>query len=110
MFSAHGKTLPKSVTRKKGRQLMRNVIILLAFAVPTAVQAAECSPGTETRRCYLGVPAVDTITKEAEATRLGIGEPAITTPRSVKDLVARVASLGSSELYTPAQSKNHSGM
>jgi hypothetical protein len=49
--------------------MMRNVIILLAFAGPTAVQAAECSLGTEARRCYLGVPAVDSITKEAEATR-----------------------------------------
>lgn len=49
--------------------MMRNAIILLAFAVPTVVQAAECSPGTEARRCYLGVPAVNAITKEAEATR-----------------------------------------
>jgi hypothetical protein len=47
--------------------VMRNVIILLTLAVATAVQAAECSP-TEARRCYLGVPAVDAITKEAEAT------------------------------------------
>lgn len=47
--------------------MMRNAIVLLALAVPTAVQAAECSPGTEARRCYLGVPAA--ITKEAEATR-----------------------------------------
>jgi hypothetical protein len=49
--------------------MMRNAIVQLALVVPTAVQAAECSPGTETRRCYLGVPAVDAITKEAEATR-----------------------------------------
>jgi hypothetical protein len=47
--------------------MMRNAIVLLALSVPTAIQAAECSPGTEARRCYLGVPAVDAITKEAEA-------------------------------------------
>jgi hypothetical protein len=68
--------------------MMRNAIILLALAVPAAAQAAECSPGSEARRCYLGVPAA--VTKEAEATRrLGIGE-APTTPRSAKDLVVRV--------------------
>jgi hypothetical protein len=48
--------------------MMRNAIVLLALAVPAAVQAAKCSPGTEARRCYLGVPAMDAITKEAEAT------------------------------------------
>jgi len=47
--------------------MMRNAIILLALAVPAAAQAAECSPGNEARRCYLGVPA--SVTKEAEATR-----------------------------------------
>jgi len=50
--------------------MMRNAIVLLALAVPAAVQAAECSPGTEARRCYLGAPAVDAITKEAEAPHL----------------------------------------
>ena len=49
--------------------MIRSAIFLLALAVPTAVKAAECSPGAEARRCYLGVPAVDAITKEAEATR-----------------------------------------
>jgi hypothetical protein len=49
--------------------MMRSAIILFAFAVPSAVQSVECSPGTEARRCYLGVPAVDAITKEAEAAR-----------------------------------------
>jgi hypothetical protein len=48
---------------------MRNAIVLLALVAPIAVQAAECSPGPEARRCYLGVPAVDAITKEAEAAR-----------------------------------------
>jgi hypothetical protein len=69
--------------------MIRSAIVLLALVVPTAVQAAECSSGTEARRCYLGAPAVDAITKEAEATRLGIGESA-TTSRSAKDLAARV--------------------
>ena|SRR5437879_13882843 len=48
--------------------MIRSAIVLLALVVSTAVQAAECSPGTEARRCYLGAPAVDAITKEAEAT------------------------------------------
>jgi hypothetical protein len=47
--------------------MMRNAIILASFAVPTTVQATECSPSTEARRCYAGVPAVDAITKEAQA-------------------------------------------
>jgi hypothetical protein len=88
--------------------MIRSTIFLLALAVPTAVQAAECSPGAEARRCYLGVPAVDAITKEAEATRpLGIGESA-TTSRSVKDLAAWVAFLGWSELLTLVRMKRMS--
>jgi len=65
--------------------MMRNAIVLLALAVPTAVQAAECSPGAEARRCYLGAPAVDAITKEAEATR---------PPRRIRNNVPKCQGFG----------------
>ena len=50
--------------------MLRNAIFLLVvILIPATSLAAECVQGADARRCYLGVPAVDTITKEAEAMR-----------------------------------------